>query len=83
MPKPLVFAFVDAPRRTFVALNRAGDHYHVVTPARLDDRRVADSIVTVGQLVCNCPGGTFRGSCYVVKAVEARLAATASREAAP
>jgi hypothetical protein len=68
MPEP-VFVFADAERRTFVALNRAGDGYHFVSPAAADDIRVRDGHVEAGELVCTCPGGRFRGSCYVVEAV--------------
>lgn len=67
------WAFADPARRTFLALNRAGDSYHYVSPAEPDDRRVADGLVVAGALVCTCEGGRFRGSCYQVTAAQKLL----------
>lgn len=79
----VVFAFEDPARQTFLAVNRAGDGYHVVTPAEPDDVRVtghplddgsmSEPKVAAGDLVCSCKGGRFHGSCYVVEAARQRL----------
>lgn len=79
----VTFAFEDHERRTFVALNRAGDGYHLVHPVAADDIRVTGYIggtgmdippkVAEGDLVCECRGGRFHGTCYAVKAATARL----------
>lgn len=69
------FAFADPARRTFLALNREGTGYHFVHPAALDDPRVGDGLRRAGELTCECRGGRFRGTCYVVKAAEAALSA--------
>lgn len=81
---PVVFAFEDLKRRTFVALNRAGDGYHLVAPADAGDVRVTgrylradgdvgEPKVRAGELVCTCKGGLVRGSCYVTEAALRRL----------
>jgi hypothetical protein len=67
------FAWADLGRRTFVALNHAGDGYHFVHPVEAGDRRVLDGLVTPGLLVCECPGGRYRGNCYQVGKAEDRL----------
>lgn len=83
-PAEVVFAFEDLERRTFVALNRAGDGYHLVAPADPGDVRVTGRYlradgdvgtpkVAVGDLVCSCKGGLVRGTCYVTEAATARL----------
>jgi hypothetical protein len=59
--------------RIFLALNRAGDAYHIVHPVDAADRRVLDGLVTPGLLVCECVGGRYRGSCYQVAKAESRL----------
>jgi len=70
MTPPVVFAFADPARRTWLALNRAGDGYHVVTACQPGDFLVRDGLRRVGELTCSCEGGRFRGTCYVVKAAE-------------
>ncbi len=70
MTPPVVFAFADPARRTWLALNRDRTAYHVVTPARPDDFIVRDGLRRAGELTCSCDGGRFRGTCYVVKAAE-------------
>jgi ethanolamine utilization microcompartment shell protein EutS len=71
MTPPVVFAFADPGRRTWLALNRAGDGYHVVTPTPDDAQLITDGLRHKGQLSCSCAGGRFRGSCYVTVACEA------------
>lgn len=78
MTPPVVFAFSDPARRTWLALNRGGDAYHVVTPAGPDDFIVRDGLRRAGELTCSCDGGRFRGTCYVAKAAEALEAAPAT-----
>jgi len=62
---------LDATRRTYAALSREGDRYHLISPARLDDPRVGDGKRHAGQLVCTCAGGTIRGTCYRTAEAEA------------
>lgn len=62
---------VDGARRLYVALNRAGNAYHLIQPARAWDPRVVDGKVAEGSLVCTCEGGTFHGRCYQTVAAEA------------
>jgi hypothetical protein len=80
----VTFAFEDLERRTFVALNKAADGYHLVAPADPGDVRVTgrylradgdvgEPKVTAGELVCSCKGGLVRGSCYVTEAALERL----------
>lgn len=71
MSGPVVFVFADPPRRTWLALNSAGDGYHVVTPTPDDAQLIVDGLRHVGQLSCTCAGGRYRGSCYVTKEAEA------------
>jgi hypothetical protein len=71
MTPPVVFAFADPARRTWLALNRAGDAYHVVTPTPDDAQLITDGLRHKGQLSCSCAGGRFRGTCYVVVSCEA------------
>jgi hypothetical protein len=71
MTPPVVFAFADPARRTWLALNRAGDAYHVVTPTPDDAQLITDGLRRKGQLSCSCAGGRYRGSCYVTVACEA------------
>jgi hypothetical protein len=71
MTPPVVFAFADPARRTWIALNRAGDAYHVVTPTPDDAQLITDGLRHKGQLSCSCAGGRYRGSCYVTVACEA------------
>jgi hypothetical protein len=71
MTPPVVFAFADPARRTWLALNRAGDAYHVVTPTPDDAQLITDGLRHRGQLSCSCAGGRYRGSCYVTVACEA------------
>jgi hypothetical protein len=68
---PVVFAFADPARRTWLALNRSGDAYHVVTPTPDDAQLITDGLRHKGQLSCSCAGGRYRGSCYVTVACEA------------
>ena len=70
MKPPVVFAFADPARRTWLALNRDRTAYHFVHPIEADDFRVRDELRRVGELTCECEGGRFRGTCYVVKAAE-------------
>ena len=83
-PTEVRFAFEDLERRTFVAINRAGDGYHLVAPADPGDVRVTGRYlradgdvgtpkVEAGELVCSCKGGLVRGRCYVVDAALERL----------
>lgn len=83
-PTEVRFAFEDLERRTFVVLNRAGDGYHYVHPADPDDVRVTgrylradgdvgEPSVTAGDLVCDCRGARYHGSCYVLAAALERL----------
>lgn len=62
---------LDAARRVYAGLNRAGDAWHLIQPARPDDPRVGDGLRRPGELVCCCAGGTFRGTCYRVAEAEA------------
>jgi hypothetical protein len=62
---------LDASRRIYAGLSREGDYWHLIQPARLEDPRVGDGIRIAGQLVCSCPGGIYRGSCYYVRRAEA------------
>jgi hypothetical protein len=71
MTPPVVFAFADPARRTWLALNRAGDGYHVVTPTPDDAQLITDGLRHKGQLSCSCAGGRYRGTCYVVVSCEA------------
>lgn len=71
MTPPVVFAFADPARRTWLALNRAGDAYHVVTPTPDDAQLITDGLRHKGQLSCSCAGGRYRGTCYVTVACEA------------
>jgi hypothetical protein len=73
MTPPVVFAFADPARRTWLALNHEGTAYHWVHPIDAGDMRVRDELRRVGELTCECAGGRFRGTCYVVKAAEACL----------
>jgi len=82
MTPPVVFAFADPARRTWLALNRAGDAYHVVTPTPDDAQLITDGLRRQGQLSCTCAGGRYRGSCYVTVAVEAIEAAPRTTSAA-
>lgn len=50
---------LDAGRRLYAGLNRAGDGWHVIAPDG------------TGVLHCSCPGGTFRASCYRLAQCEA------------
>lgn len=81
----VVFAFADPARRTWVALNRAGDGYHFVHPAPSNDLRVTGLVhgdgticfrplTAPGALVCECSGGRYRGTCHVVTAALRALA---------
>ena len=54
----------DAERRTYLALNRAGDAYHLIRPADAEDPLVRDGRVEVGDLICTCPGGRYGRGCY-------------------
>ena len=78
MSPPVVFAFADPARRTWLALNRSGDAYHVVTPTPDDAQLITAGLRRQGQLSCSCAGGRYRGSCYVTVACEA-LEATKAR----
>jgi hypothetical protein len=71
MKPPVVFAFADPERRTWLALNRSGDGYHVVVPTPDDAQLITDGLRHKGQLSCSCAGGRYRGSCYVTVACEA------------
>jgi sugar lactone lactonase YvrE len=71
MTPPVVFAFADPERRTWLSLNRAGDAFHVVTPTPDDAQLITDGLRRQGQLSCTCAGGRYRGTCYVTKACEA------------
>ena len=82
-PPPVVFAFADPARRTWLALSRDGTYWHVVTPARDDDFIVRDGLRRAGELTCSCDGGRYRGTCYVVKAAEAAEAAPRATSAEP
>lgn len=73
----------DRERRLYLALNRAGDAYHVIQPAQAWDPRVGDDLVRVGELVCSCQGGTFRGVCYQTQAAVELESAAADEAAAP
>lgn len=55
---------LDAARRVYAAINRRHDGWHLIQPARADDRRVSAALVLEGDLVCTCESGTLRGSCY-------------------
>ena len=68
---PVVFAFADPARRTWLALNRAGDAFHIVTPTPDDAQLITDGLRHKGQLSCSCAGGRYRGTCYVTVACEA------------
>jgi hypothetical protein len=71
---PRGWAFADPARRVFVALNRAGDAYHLIHPIEPGDRRIEDLGLPVGALTCECEGGRYRGTCYQVKQAEQLLA---------
>jgi len=71
MTPPVAFAFADPARRTWLALNRAGDAFHIVTPTPDDAQLITDGLRHKGQLSCSCAGGRYRGSCYVTVACEA------------
>lgn len=75
MTAPVVFAFADPARRTWLALNRGGDAYHVVTPTPDDAQLITDGLRHKDQLSCSCAGGRYRGTCYVTVACEALEAA--------
>jgi hypothetical protein len=83
MSPPVVFAFADPARRTWLALNRAGDAYHVVTPTPDDAQLITDGLRRQGQLSCSCAGGRYRGSCYVTVACEALEATPVATSAEP
>lgn len=70
-PQPVVFAFADPGRRTWLALNHDGDAFHIVTPTPDDAQLITDGLRHKDQLSCSCAGGRFRGSCYVVISCEA------------
>jgi len=70
MTAPVVFAFADPARRTWLALSKDGTRYHFVHPIEADDIRVLDGLRRAGELTCECAGGRFRGACYVVRAAE-------------
>lgn len=74
---------LDRERRLYAGLNREGTAWHVIQPAQLWDPRVGDGLVVVGQLVCSCQGGTFRGVCYRTKEARAFEARQADQAAAP
>jgi hypothetical protein len=83
MTAPVVFAFGDPARQTWLALSKDGARYHYVHPIEAGDFRVRDELRRVGELTCECEGGRFRGTCYVAKAAEAaESAAQAERTAA-
>lgn len=71
MTPPITFAFADPARRTWLALNRAGDAFHIVTPTPDDAQLITDGLRHKGQLSCSCAGGRYRGTCYVTVACEA------------
>ena len=71
MTSPVVFAFADPARRTWLALNRDQTGYHVVTPTPDDAQLITDGLRHKGQLSCSCAGGRYRGTCYVVISWEA------------
>jgi len=71
MTPPVAFAFADPARRTWLALNRAGDAFHIVTPTPDDAQLITDGLRHKGQLSCSCAGGRYRGTCYVTVACEA------------
>jgi len=71
MTSPVVFAFADPARRTWLALNRDHTSYHVVTPTPDDAQLITDGLRHKGQLSCSCSGGRYRGTCYVTVACEA------------
>jgi hypothetical protein len=71
MTPPVVFAFADPARRTWLALNRDQTGYHVVTPTPDDAQLITDGLRRQGQLSCTCAGGRYRGTCYVTVACEA------------
>lgn len=73
----------DRERRLYLGLNRAGDAYHVIQPARPWDPRVGDGKVLVGELVCDCEGGTFHGVCYQTQLAVELETAEADAAAAP
>lgn len=79
MTPPVVFAFADPARRTWLALNRASDAFHIVTPTPDDAQLITDGLRHKGQLSCSCAGGRYRGTCYVTVACEA-IEAAASGE---
>jgi hypothetical protein len=68
---PVVFAFADPARRTWLALNRDQTAYHVVTPTPDDAQLITDGLRHKDQLSCSCAGGRYRGTCYVTAACEA------------
>lgn len=68
-PPLIVF---DPDRRTYVGLSRDGSYWHVIRPATKDDAGVL-RIRTPGRadefippMVCSCPAGRRRKSCYRV-----------------
>lgn len=84
MSGPVVFAFADPGRRTWLALSKDGSYFHVVTPTPDDAQLIVDGLRRIGQLSCSCAGGRYRGSCYVTVAAEAiEAAALSSGEAEP
>ena len=80
-PVPVVFAFEDPGRRTWVAVSRDGSYNHLVHPVDAHDLRVERGVRRVSELTCECTGGRVHGTCYVVAAAEARERA-AQREVA-
>ena len=63
---------LDAARRLYVGLSRDAGYWHCVHPAQVDMVNAENAVIRqVGQLVCGCKGGQFRGTCYRVQEAEA------------
>lgn len=61
---------LDADLRTYAAINRAGDRYHLIQPLEINHPLVGDGKRIAGELGCSCSGGVFKGSCYQVELAE-------------
>lgn len=63
---------LDATRRAYAGLSRDAAYWHLVHPAQVDMVNAENAVIrSVGQLVCGCKGGQFRGTCYRVQEAEA------------
>lgn len=76
--RPETLIVISRSLREYVGLSRDGSYVHHVRPARADEPVVVDGLREVGQLTCDCKGGRFHGTCYLVMTAQAIERADAS-----